>query len=143
MEDILLDAQGNFVVAADGDVETVSGLECLLQDVKHLLLTFPGDLWAHPEYGVGLQVFIQAEDNELNRLELEQLIKDRLGMDDRIEAESVRVNIKNWDLRRITLELAFRPSPVFFEEEEEEPQEGEAVVLLQISQEGIAFGGTP
>ncbi|WP_051273252.1 GPW/gp25 family protein [Desulfotruncus alcoholivorax] len=139
MEDLMLDAQGNFVVAADGDAETVTDLDCLIQDAKHLLLTFPGDLWAHEDYGVGLQFFIQTENTELNRLELEQTIKNRLSQDERIKKESISVEISSWDLQRIKITVLFSPTDDAFNDEQDIPQE--VAIVLLVSQEGISIEG--
>ncbi len=140
MEDILLDDEGNFVAGAGGDFATVADRDCLLQDIKHLLLTFPGDLWAHKDYGVGVQFYLQAEDQEINRLELQQLIKKQLAKDERIAADSIKVQIQSWSRETIKVQVRFLPAAAAFAEEEEIPA-GEAVVILNISQQGISFGG--
>jgi len=131
----MLDEKGNFVAAADGDAETVDGIDCLAQDVKHLLLTFPGDLWTNEDYGVGLQQFIQAEDTELNRLEIEQMIKMALAEDDRIDPESIKVSFISWERDKIKLAVSIWPKQGY--EEADDP--AEAAVVLTITQEGITF----
>jgi hypothetical protein len=140
MEDILLDKDGNFVVAANGDVQTVQGLKCVEQDAKHRLLTFPGDLWAHLTYGAGIQYFIHAEDNEINRLELEQVIRMALREDDRIDGESIKVEIQSWERDVIRVKVTFNLSRTALENNGEIPEE-EATIILTISQTGIEFEG--
>lgn len=135
----MLDPAGNFVVAADGDAETVADVECLTQDAVHLLLTFPGDLWAHEDYGAGVQYFIQTENTELNRIELEQTIKTRLRQDDRIEKESVRVEITGWDLERISITALFVPAENAFDDDREMLRE--IAIVLLITQAGISIEG--
>jgi hypothetical protein len=141
MEDILLDDNGNFVVAGDGDVETVVDLECIIQDVKHRLLTFPGDLWQHRDYGIGVQAFLHQEDTELNRLHLEQVIRMGVAQDDRVDPESIKVSITSWTRDQITVGVAFRPATSAFDDYGEIPEE-QAAIVLTISQEGITFGGS-
>lgn len=140
MEDILLDDEGNFIISAAGDFATVTEADCLIQDVKHLLLTFPGDLWAHSEYGVGIQLYLQSEDTEINRLELQQLIKKQLAKDERIDADSIKVQIQSWSREMIKVQVSFLSAAATFTGEEE-ISPGEAVVILNVSQQGIGFGG--
>jgi len=140
MEDILLDDNGNFVLAADGDVETVVGLECLIQDVKHRLLTFPGDLWQHREYGVGIQAWNQAENTELNRLELAQAIRLGIARDERIDPESISVHITSWTRDAITVTITFRPTATAFDDDYGDIPD-QAAIVLTISQDGITFEG--
>jgi hypothetical protein len=140
MEDILLDDNGNFVVAADGDAETVVDLECLLQDVKHRLLTFPGDLWQHRDYGIGVQAFLHQEDTELNRLYLEQVIRLGVAQDDQVDSESIKVSITSRTRDQVTVGVTFRPTATAFENDYGEIPEDEAAIVLTISQEGITFG---
>jgi phage baseplate assembly protein W len=137
MEDILLDDEGNFVAAADGDAATVSGARCIVQDVRHLLATHPGGLWAHPEYGVGLQRFLHAEDSELNRLELRQLIRLRLAEDERVKPGSVDVRVESWERDRIRISVRFEVAPGALAPSEE--RASEAQIVLTVSQEGTSF----
>lgn len=139
MEDILLDENGNFVAAANGDMETVTDRECLIQDVKHRLLTFPGDLWTDKKYGTGIQRYIQAEDTELNRLELQQRIKTRLSKDIRIDSESISAKVTSWERNKIIVRTTFLPAGSF--DEDGEVPAASADIVLIISQDGIMFGG--
>jgi hypothetical protein len=53
--DLLLDDDGDLVVNPAGDLAiTRDGRTCLLQDVRNLLDTLPGDLFGHPAYGAGV-----------------------------------------------------------------------------------------
>ncbi len=140
MEDILLDDDGNFVAAANGDMDTVSDRACLIQDVKHRLITFPGDLWTDKEYGVGIQWFINAEDSELNRLELRQRIKTGIAKDIRVESGSIGTQILSWDKDKISVQISFLPSSSALEEDGGISADRADIVLI-ISQEGVKFGG--
>lgn len=117
MEDILLDDDGNFVVAVDGDMETVTGLECLIQDVKHRLATFPGDLWLHREYGAEIPIYIQSVDTELNRLELAQVIRLAIQQDEKIDPESISITINSWERDYIEIKVSFKPVDNYNEDE--------------------------
>lgn len=103
---MLLD--GELVAAADGDAQLVSGLDCLVQDIRHEAMTYPGDLFYDPDYGYGLQDFIQAPSTELSRLELTERIKRRLRTNDSIEAATVTAAVDAWDLNAIRILAGFR-----------------------------------
>ncbi len=94
--DLLLDDDGDLQVGATGDLAiTPDGRTALLQDVRHLLDTLPGDLFGHPDYGAGVPRLFGEED----RPDFEQLvaraIADALTYDPsvapRIELDSVQV----------------------------------------------------
>lgn len=48
-----LDEAGELVVE-NGRLATVTGADCLLQDIRNRLATSPGGLLGHPEFGVGV-----------------------------------------------------------------------------------------
>lgn len=140
MDDIYLSQDGNFEAAVDGDVETVHDTECLIQDLQHQALTFPGDLWYDRAYGLGLQRFIKAEDTELTRLEIAQVIKTGFETESRVEPESVRVEILTWSLDKIRVQVRFRPNPDALDEPDGIP-ESEAAIIINIGQDGMSLGG--
>ena len=94
--DLLLDDDGDLQVGTTGDLAiTPDGRTTLLQDVRNLLDTLPGDLFGHPDYGAGVPRLFGEED----RPDFEQLvaraIADALTYDPsvapRIEPDSVVV----------------------------------------------------
>ena len=108
--DLLLDDDGDLQVGATGDLAiTPDGRTTLLQDVRHLLDTLPGDLFGHPDYGAGVPRLFGEED----RPDFEQLvaraIADALTYDPsvapRIEPDSVQVTAD-----RSGLEASFQVS---------------------------------
>lgn len=140
VEDIMLDQDGNFVAAADGDMETVRDNECLVQDLQHEAMTFPGDVWYDLTYGLGLQRYIKREDTELNRLELAQDIKVGFEKDSRVQKESVRTTVQTWALDAIKVQASFRPDSAAMEEWDGIPEE-DASIIITIGQNGISLGG--
>jgi hypothetical protein len=92
----LLIQDGDLVVSSDGDLAvTTSGRTTLLQDVRNLLDTLPGDLFAHPSYGAGVSRLFGAEDVENYTSLIIRAITDALTYDPsvapRIEPESITV----------------------------------------------------
>lgn len=138
----MLDEEGNFVVASSGDMETVQDARCVVQDVRHRLDTFPGDLWAHLTYGAGLQYYINAEDSDVNRQELEQTIRMELKEEEYIKQGSVQVGIETWDRDVIRVVVTFNIDTEALGSSAGAPTET-ASIILTISQTGIEmeFGG--
>lgn len=140
VEDIMLDNQGGFVTASDGDVQTVRGAQCIAQDVRHRLETFPGDLWVHLTYGAGLQYYLSAEDSDVNRQELEQTIRMELKKEVYVKPGSVRVSIQTWERDVIRVAVTF-DIDVEKLDSSAAPSAETASIVLTISQTGIEYGG--
>ena len=92
----LLVQDGDLVVASNGDLAvTTSGRTTLLQDVRNLLDTLPGDLFAHPSYGAGVSRLFGAEDVANYDALIIRAITDALTYDPsvapRIEPETITV----------------------------------------------------
>lgn len=75
MEDIRLDEDWQLTRAADGDAPVVEGLEEFLQEIRLESMTQEGDLFYDSEYGWSLLDFIQRDDSELTRLEIQDRIR--------------------------------------------------------------------
>ena len=94
--DLLLDADGDMVVSPTGDLAvTMDGRTTLLQDVRDLLDTLPGDLFGHPAYGAGVGRLFGEEDRADFAPMVTRAIADALTYDPsvapRIEPDSIRV----------------------------------------------------
>ncbi len=135
MEDIYLDDSGNFAAAANGDVLTVSGKEYTRQAVKHELITYPGDLWTHNEYGVGLQKFIHAENTEINRSDLILLIQEKINQNPTVEAGSAKAEIISWEEHTIVIKTSFIPA---LEDGETDPDD-EVALIITINENGFTI----
>ena len=94
--DLWLDADGDLAVAPDGDLAiTPNGRVTLLQDVRDLLDTLPGDLFGHPTYGAGVARLFGEEDRPDFEALVIRAITDALTYDPsvapRIEPDSIEV----------------------------------------------------
>ena len=94
--DLWLDADGDLAVAPDGDLAiTPNGRVTLLQDVRDLLDTLPGDLFGHPTYGAGVARLFGEEDRPDFEALVTRAITDSLTYDPsvapRIELDSIEV----------------------------------------------------
>lgn len=125
--DVKLDVYGDFIQAVDGDLKTVSGLNCLEQEIRHRLLTYQGDLFCHADYGAGLQNFIHLEATRINRLDLVQAIKEALLEEPRVVIDSLEVEIEAWSDDKIVALVQYLPIESDVEQN----------LVLNINREGI------
>jgi len=112
--DLLLDADNDLQVSQAGDlVVTGNGRECLLQDIRNLLDTLPGDLFGHPEYGAGLHRLVGEEDRfDFDRL-VTRAITDALTYGEavapRITPDSVTVTVTRTVGQEAEYSISFAP----------------------------------
>ncbi len=131
LEDILLDDDGNFVEASDGDCVTVTGADVVVQDIKHELLTYPGTLWLHPEYGSIVQLYRQTENTILHQKELIQEIRMVIERHSNVAASSIQISVASWDMQEIAIHTEFEVQDA--ETLETEP----AALTIIIDQDGV------
>ena len=91
--DIRLNDEWHLTQASTGDAPVCSGLDCFLQDIRLEAITQPGELFYNSEWGWGLLEFLQAEDDDLTRLEISERVKDKLRRRKEIRAETITVTI--------------------------------------------------
>lgn len=82
--------------AANDDYQLVSGLANLKQAILHRLITNPGELFAHPDYGAGLEEYISAPINRDTKNEIVRRIHDQLRKEPRI-AKIVYIKVNTGD----------------------------------------------
>lgn len=97
--DLLLDSSGDLSLGSSGDLAlTGSGRACVMQDVMNLLDTLPGDLFAHPSFGSGLQRLVGEEDRSEFESMVARAIADALTYDGsvgpRIDPETIDVAVE-------------------------------------------------
>lgn len=88
--DIRLDSNWQVTAAANGDALLVSGLECFLQDIRIEALTQEGEVFYDETWGWSLLDFIQSQDDELLRLEIEQRVKTKMMRRAEIDPETIQ-----------------------------------------------------
>jgi len=89
--DILFDVDGDMAVSSTGDLVTVNGGNCLLQDVLDRLETLPGDLFAHSNWGCGIGRLLGVPDTPLNRALAVRYIRYALEAEPRIDDSSISI----------------------------------------------------
>ena len=108
-KDILFDEDGDLMVSPSGDLETVSGLECLQQDLRDRLETIPGDMYAHPDWGCNIRTMLGALSNPLNRALAVRYLRLALQAESRIRKETVQVLVRKFDTEQKNFEIRFIP----------------------------------
>jgi hypothetical protein len=112
--DLLLGSSGDLAVSSAGDlVVTPDGRTCLLQDVRNLLDTLPGDLFSHAAYGAGLPRLFGEEDRPDFQSLLVRAITDALTYDGsvgpRVEPDSIEVGFVGKGRRDAEFRVTFTP----------------------------------
>jgi len=100
------------MVSATGDLETVSSLDCLKQDLQDRLDTFPGDLYAHPEWGCNIRMLLGALSTPLNRALAVRYLRLALLDEARIRKETVQVLVREFTSEQKVFEIRFLPRGV-------------------------------
>lgn len=70
--------------ASNDDYAVIAGLGNLRQAIYHRLITNPGELFAHPDYGCGLEEYVSAPIDLTTKAELTKRIKEQLTRDPRV-----------------------------------------------------------
>ena len=107
--DILFDEDSDLAVSPTGDLVTVSGRDCLLQDIRDRLGTLPGDLFAHPDWGCGIGRLLGALDTPLNRVLAIRYIRHALEADPRIEDNTIMITPLIFTPEEKRFEIRFTP----------------------------------
>lgn len=76
---------GGFGVAADGDIDIVTGIANIQQALMRRLVTSKGSLAHRPDYGVGVKDFLNSPNSLENQRALATRVKEQFERDDRIE----------------------------------------------------------
>ncbi|GAB6100445.1 hypothetical protein JCM16358_23240 [Halanaerocella petrolearia] len=91
-----------------GDVETVAGVNCVIQDIINEFSTPKGSLFYDSEYGIDIWKYLHEENTFINRLGITQEIKKVLKNNARIEPATAKAEVINWDLEKIKLKASFK-----------------------------------
>jgi hypothetical protein len=87
--DIRLDAAYQLTQATNGDAPIASGLDCVFQDIQLEAHSQEGELFYDEAWGWSLLDFLQSEDDELLRLEIQERIKEKLARRSEVDVETI------------------------------------------------------
>jgi len=108
-KDIFFDDGGDLSVSPSGDLQMVSGLECLKQDLRDRLETMPGDLYAHPDWGCSIRLLLGALSTPLNRALAVRYLRLAVLDEPRIRKETVQVLVRQFTTEQKEFEIRFVP----------------------------------
>jgi hypothetical protein len=105
--DIKLDEDWQLTAAANGDAPITSNTDCLIQDIRLEALSQEGELFYDETWGWSLMDFIQMQDDDLTRLEIEQRIKTKLSRREEIDNGTIQTALSFED-DKISVKVAFK-----------------------------------
>lgn len=94
MEDIRLDEEWQLTRAANGDAPVASDLEEFLQGIRLESMTQEGDLFYDPDYGWSLLDFIQRDDDEFTRIEIQERVRSKMAKHPEVDGSSVQTQAR-------------------------------------------------
>jgi len=92
--DIKLDSSWQLTQAATGDAPTVSGFDCIMQDIRLEAMTQAGELFYDEEWGWSLLDFVQSEDDELTIIEVKERIREKLERREIVDPETISTKVE-------------------------------------------------
>ena len=107
--DLFLDESGDLSLNPSGDLFTVQGDECLLQDIRHRLESSYGDLFSHEEFGSLLFQYLGQPDTELNRALIKRSVITALEEEKRINPNTIQVELLKYTPEEILVNISFIP----------------------------------
>ena len=107
--DLFLDESGDLSLNPSGDLFTVQGDDCLLQDIRHRLESSYGDLFSHEEFGSLLFQYLGQPDTELNRALIKRSVITALEEEKRINPNTIQVELLKYTPEEILVNISFIP----------------------------------
>lgn len=101
-QDIKLDAAGQAMVAANGELLLTEGAETGVQDIRLRLGQPLGELFYDKDFGGLIHYWIKEENSAGNRIAFPAEVERRLQRDPRVVAGSVICKIISWNERQLT-----------------------------------------
>lgn len=102
--DILLDREGQAVVAANGELIWCDGLTAAVQDIELRIKTSLGRLFYDQDFGSAIPDYVYDENTKSNRISLAAEVRRRVELDARVLAGSASCSILKWDENGLALE---------------------------------------
>jgi len=107
-QDILLDHNGQAVIAANGELVLTDGVETGLQDIREAMKTPIGSLFYDEAYGGRVHEWIRQENTATNRIGFTAEVKRILRNEPRVEIGSEACRIRSWNERGIQAEASWQ-----------------------------------
>jgi hypothetical protein len=108
--DLQLDEYGDLVIGAGGEPALVEGMDTLVQDIRHRLMTVKGSLPADAEYGGDLPLYLHQEGRASNLRGMVSALSEELKKETRILPQRTQITplqfVRAQDLTPGSLEVA-------------------------------------
>lgn len=105
--DIKLDENWQLTAAANGDAPITSNTDCLIQDIRLEAMSQEGELFYDEDWGWSLLDFLQMQDDDLTKLEIDQRIKTKLSRREEIDSETIATQLTFED-DKVSIKVAFK-----------------------------------
>lgn len=105
--DIKLDENWQLTAAANGDAPITSNADCIIQDIRLEAMSQEGELFYDNGWGWSLLDFLQMQDDDLTKLEIEQRIKMKLSKRDEIDSETIATQL-TFETDKVSIKVAFK-----------------------------------
>ena len=92
--DIRLDENWQLTPATNGDAPLVIDFDCIIQDIRLEASSQGGELFYDGDWGWSLLDFVQAQDDDLTRLEIEQRVKIKLSKRESIDNGTIKTKLE-------------------------------------------------
>lgn len=99
--------QGDLIATGAGDFMLTEGVEGIRQVIARSLITSPGELFWRPNYGIGVEEFLNAPMSAATVSEIKSRIRHSLEDQDDVE-EILAVDVSMYDDGRIEIDLTVR-----------------------------------
>lgn len=97
-----------FPLLPDGAFRQVSGADAVLQSIRHILLTQPGERVGRPTYGAGLRRFLFQPNSVATRALLQAAVIDAIRRDEpRAVLQAVDVSTADGEPTRLDIRVSF------------------------------------
>lgn len=107
-QDIALDASGQALVAANGELVLTEGVDTGVQDVRLRLFTRLGTLFYDTDFGSLIHDWILEESTTANRAAFCAEVTLRVDEDPRVALGSVRCSVLKWDETQLVAQVVWR-----------------------------------
>lgn len=106
-QDIKVGADGQALVAANGELVLTAGVETGLQDIRLRLEGVLGDLFYDIDWGSLIHEWYQEENTATNRDAFEAEVEQRIEADPRVVLGTVTCKVASWNETGFTAQAAF------------------------------------
>ncbi len=107
MTDIKLDSEWQLTPAASGDAPVTDDVEGLLQTIRTESITQEGELFYDTDFGWSLLDFMQSQETDLAKIEIESRIKKKLAKYDEIMSDTVEIQ-QEWKNSVLYIMVSFK-----------------------------------